>query len=357
MGGLVAQWAILNGAFQTSLGALALFGTPSAGLKKARFASWWKRQAADMVMGSSFITSLRQRWTEQLSHPPFRLLAIKGDRDDLIPPVSVFADFDESATWVVQGDHSSMLDVKSMSDLTYCLVVEDLLGKPHVRTIHDAAAVALELGDYRAVIDQLMPQSDTLDQSALIQLALALDGVGRGIDALELLEKRGGQLDQSDALSVLGGRLKRTWLAVRDETVFKRAREKYAHALKLARESSDNGQIFYAAINLAFLDLVHTPPNTALPTSVEDNASLAKSAATLSLPGLWREATLGEACLMLGEIDAAVTHYRDALASNPSPREIDSIYQQLVRIAQARYPSKKTTEPLMTLFNPRGSQD
>ena len=42
----------------------------------------------------------------------------------------------------------------------------------------------------------------------------------------------------------------------------------------------------------------------------------------------WRRATEGEAAIILGDDEAALTAYRQALELTPSPREIDSMYQQ-----------------------------
>jgi predicted negative regulator of RcsB-dependent stress response len=47
----------------------------------------------------------------------------------------------------------------------------------------------------------------------------------------------------------------------------------------------------------------------------------------------WRLATEGEAHLILGNSDQAIESYRHALATEPSPREVDSMYQQAVRVA------------------------
>src|SRR5262249_9162962 len=65
-----------------------------------------------------------------------------------------------------------------------------------------------------------------LDDAALVALALALDGLGRGSEALKVLEDhyRKNGISSLDALGVLGGRYKRQWLAGRVAEDLKRAR-------------------------------------------------------------------------------------------------------------------------------------
>src|SRR5262245_34869966 len=72
----------------------------------------------------------------------------------------------------------------------------------------------------------LSPNADKLDDAALVALALALDGLGRGSEALKVLEDhyRKNGISSLDALGVLGGRYKRQWLAGRVAEDLKRAR-------------------------------------------------------------------------------------------------------------------------------------
>ncbi len=63
MGGLIVQKALID---DSSLAArvrhVILFGTPSGGLRKARWMSFWKRQLNNMAEGSEFIAGLRADW-------------------------------------------------------------------------------------------------------------------------------------------------------------------------------------------------------------------------------------------------------------------------------------------------------
>src|SRR5262245_55820139 len=52
-----------------------------------------------------------------------------------------------------------------------------------------APRVALESRQFHETIRLLEPKRDQLDRSALVQLALAYEGVGRQVDAIQLLER------------------------------------------------------------------------------------------------------------------------------------------------------------------------
>jgi pimeloyl-ACP methyl ester carboxylesterase len=86
MGGLVVQKALIDWPrLAERTRAIVLFGTPSAGLVKARTLEFWKRQLA--AMGKApFITALRADWAPGLPHGPFKLLAVGGERDQFVPP-------------------------------------------------------------------------------------------------------------------------------------------------------------------------------------------------------------------------------------------------------------------------------
>jgi predicted negative regulator of RcsB-dependent stress response len=50
-------------------------------------------------------------------------------------------------------------------------------------------------------------------------------------------------------------------------------------------------------------------------------------------PVVWQIATKGEANLILGETQAALDHYKAALAKHPTPRQVGSMFRQAFRIA------------------------
>ena len=75
MGGLVVQRALLDQeSIVSHLRYLFLFGTPSAGIVKARLFRRLKRQLRDMDSNSNFIQSLRRDWAKRFpNETPFKL--------------------------------------------------------------------------------------------------------------------------------------------------------------------------------------------------------------------------------------------------------------------------------------------
>ena len=67
MGGLVVQRALIDDpGLADRTEKVVLFGTPSAGLRKAFWTRFWKRQLKNMAIGSEFITSLRRDWVDAI---------------------------------------------------------------------------------------------------------------------------------------------------------------------------------------------------------------------------------------------------------------------------------------------------
>lgn len=90
MGGLVVQRALLdNPDLVPRVRHLVFFGTPSGGLRKAGFFAFLKPQLRNMAADGEFVTKLRHEWQDKFDDaPPFRLLAVAGDRDQFVPPES-----------------------------------------------------------------------------------------------------------------------------------------------------------------------------------------------------------------------------------------------------------------------------
>src|SRR5947207_1647579 len=95
MGGLIVQKALVDDpALGPRVRHVILFGTPSAGLCKAAWAPFWKRQLNNMAEGSGFIRDLRQRWNDLYgAHCSFNLLVVAGASDQFVPPASSLEPF------------------------------------------------------------------------------------------------------------------------------------------------------------------------------------------------------------------------------------------------------------------------
>jgi pimeloyl-ACP methyl ester carboxylesterase len=334
MGGLIVQKALLNQELAKRVSHVVLFGTPSEGLNKASLASILKRQSRDMSAGGAFITELRQSWQQiYASGTPFRFRTVAGDRDEFVPRISSLEPFPHDARAVVPGNHIEIVKPSSAEGLSVMIVEELLLPKRALRGSIDSARLAVEERRFADAIAVLYPRADALDEPALVQLSLALESVGRRSDALELLERRYRRgVPSLDALGVLAGRLKRRWLAERDELDWKRARSLYLDALAKAEDLRDADQAMYHAVNVAFLDLMITPPNSKVPAAVTAMVTRALAHSSSAREGHWQLATEGEALAILGNLDEALSRYRAAIASRPEPRAIESMYMQASRV-------------------------
>jgi len=250
---------------------------------------------------------------------------VGGERDEFVPINSSVEPFPDAVRLVVPGNHVQIVKPDAADHRSFLLVVQGLTGSGMARDIVDGARLAVELKDFREAVARLEPRADKLDPDALVSLALAYDGLGEGAKALDLLEKRyKGGISLTDALGVLGGRFKRRWLVERN-------------AEDLARARQLSAQMYYHAINIAFLDLLSTPANSAPNLNVRAKAELALAHCAKAPETHWRIATEAEAALMLGNLDKALGLYARAVRMAPSPRDIESMYGQAVRIADRMF--------------------
>lgn len=336
MGGLLVQRGLLSEpSLRRRLSHLMLFGTPSAGLKKASPFAFWKRQTRDMAHGSAFITALRQEWAATITDtPPFRFVTVAGERDDFVPVESSHAPFAESSRRVIYGNHLEIVKPENGTHLGFKLAVKTLSGDASLNLI-DAARLAIESRQFQSAIDTLWPIRHELDLKGLVHLALALDSVGRRADAITLVRDAGHA--GTDALGVLAGRLKRRWLV--------ESRKADAdEALALYRQGFEESfgknaeQAFYHAINCAFMARAYSGDVTASMGYAQE--ALTQCAAS-GKDDVWRHATEGEAHIYLGHPDEADAAYLRALERRSAPWQLQSLYQQAVRAADL------TDDPVM----------
>ncbi|MCK1424816.1 MULTISPECIES: alpha/beta fold hydrolase [unclassified Bradyrhizobium] len=337
MGGLVAQRAILDSpALAARVGHLLIFGTPSGGLPKARLVSRLKRQFRDMSPRSDFIISLREDWKELYgTETPFDFRAIAGDRDEFVPASSSLVPFRAVEQAVVPGNHLGIVKPPDSKHLSVAIVVDSLRGGHRALPAADSAKLAIEIGRFKQAIETLLPNVGSLDDNALVSLALALESNKRGAEALEILERyHQGGVSSTDAMGTLAGRLKRRWLTNRTASDFARAVELYQAGLEQAETNSDFDQAFYHAINLAFLQLMSLPPFSAITSPCQEMAKRALAHCDKCAVTHWRLATEGEAFLILGDLTKAIEQYGKAIELAGSQREIDSMYSQAFRVSE-----------------------
>ncbi|MHB1658171.1 MAG: alpha/beta fold hydrolase [Acidithiobacillus sp.] len=334
MGGLAVQRAILDdAALAARLSHVICFGTPSNGLFKATLAGKLKRQLRDMGADSKFIRRLRADWQSKFGASlQFDFLAIQGDRDEFVSGPSSLVPFPASCRRVVPGNHLEIVRPSDRNHTGFQLVIQRLGGLRDSMPAVDGARLAVELGQFQEAVNTLLPRVAQIDDTAMVTLALALDGLGRSGEALELLEEHCNK-SSAEALGVLGGRIKRRWLAQRLSVDLAHAREMYSSGLEIAEREGNHEQSYYHAINIAFLDLISAPATSRFPEEVMAMAELALKHCALSNQNHWCLATKGEAYLILNDVVRAEELYREAIARTDSPRERQSMYTQAIRVA------------------------
>ena len=331
MGGLIVQRAVLNNrAFRSRVGFILLFGTPSDGLKKAAFIKFWKPQLKGMSKGGEFISKLRADWTKQFAdEPPFLFRSTAGDEDQFVPKESSLLAFPAEQREIIRGDHLSIVKPKEVEDPAVQIVIKALMRDGESVT-QDSARLAVEMGRFRKAIDILGDDPKSLDEDGVVQLALALESVGKRKKAIEVLESQGDHPDRTDAKGVLAGRLKRRWLVERRSEDADRALRLYQEGFQTSEKAGRHDQAFYHGINVAFMQLAYRKQEKAsqqTAKSVLEHCDAAKEEK-------WQLATKGEANLVLGNTDTAMHFYqRAATASDVEPRQLDSMFQQGFRVA------------------------
>jgi pimeloyl-ACP methyl ester carboxylesterase len=360
MGGLVVQEAVtIHADLRTRTTHLILFGTPSAGLVKAEKLAFAKQQIENMKPDSDFIKNLRARCAAQRldADPKLRFLTIAGELDQFVPPSSSLEPFVAATRRVVPGNHVTMLDVNSPEDPPVKILIEGLTGGTALSGPRNSARVAVEIGEFAQLVEQLWPSGepmpDGLDDTGAVDLAIALERVGRSGEALNVLsvhKPRG-----TDVQGVLAGRLKRRWLVTRTEADYQSAARLYqqAYAQATGQNPPDSDQAYYHGINLAFLELAHA---TNYGAAIQRARQLAED--VLSHCGkaqdprqeLWRLATEGDALTILGRWEEGLQKHRQAMGKIPKPWQALSIEEQAIRTARLVSRSEEEVQTLADIY-------
>ena len=336
MGGLVVQKALVDSdALAKKTHAVILFGTPSNGLQKASWVQFWKQQLQGVSADGEFIKTLRADWTKRFgSGALFSFLAVAGERDQFVPPHSSLDSFPKSQQAVVAGDHLSMISPApndcNVIDLVARRIVENDVGTD----IGDSALRAMERGEFNRIIDGRLKRAKELDSTALVQLAIALDAVGRRKEAEDVLV--GANRNVSDVYGTIAGRRKRMWLLERREADAVAAMENYSKGLELATTGPSKKsltQAYYHGINLAFLELVYNRDHDAARRRAREVLALCDQCDAERLADEWLKATRGEAYLILGDTSAAFDAYREFVTAVADPWKRASTYLNARTIA------------------------
>ncbi|MDO9594590.1 MAG: hypothetical protein Q7J19_06325, partial [Lutibacter sp.] len=162
------------------------------------------------------------------------------------------------------------------------------------------------LGEYNAVVKKLLPTKDTLNAKGLKQLLFALEGLDRNKEVMDILLNHPLSQENTDLMGVLGGRLKRRYLQTFLEEDGKKAMEYYGKGLEISAEKKENEQIYYHAINLAFLSLVVEEDKNKMREYAQQAIDAAEKD---SFSSLWKNATIAEAAMYTGNFEKAKEYY------------------------------------------------
>ncbi len=311
LGGLIAQRGLLDmpAERRNKVSHLILLGCPSNGLSPEELKADWNKGYTEMSSEGEFITALRDDWEAAYGDGyPFDLKVAAALDDPFVSVESSFSRFPETHCFTLEGDHFSMVKPESKEDTAYRLVRHSLTHSDLFAEFGDPKARNLALGRYGAVARELLPDANSLDKKGLRQLIFALEGLGRREEALELLESHPLASRSTDLMGILAGRYKRAYLKRPNRQDGETAQVYYGIALDMAREAGDTDQIYYHAINLAFLSLVMDEDRESMLTYAQQ----AQEAAEQCAESLWTAATLGEAHLYLDNMYAARNFYEKA---------------------------------------------
>ena len=341
---------------------LFLFGTPSAGIPKANllvdlFGSLMGEQVGILATDSKLIRELRGRMsTSQFGGDvPFQFYAIAGDKDQFVTTETALEPFGKKYWRVVTGDHLKIVKPQSAE--------ADVVGWSRARWLKRRSRrnqvgirLAADMGDRApegvALAKTIFakataPKPELLyTQSEVVNAALTIDREGRRSEAVALLERY--KHFGTDVTGTLAGRIKRRWIQENGKGDAEWALFLYEDALATARAKSDIDQIFYLAINVAFLKLVAFDA----PQGAADMAGLALENATKkSPPDVWSIATEAEAWLYLGDEQKALAKYAEVIRL--SPDRVETRFYESARAAsrgQARQECTGTADqgPLRT---------
>ena len=328
MGGLAVQRALIDDCgLVDRTEKVILFGTPSAGLGKASRLKFWNRQLRDMADDGEFITTLRQDWSDRLGREPgFDLRVVAGEEDVIVPPASSLAPFPRHLCHVISGNHISMIkaiDTDSPSVRLLCSVLSD------VSVESDASSqlsLAAELPDDN-ICALIEAYGDDMSEQDIVHAALALERNGKRDEAMAILYRY--QPLGTDAMGTLAGRIKRIWIENEDPGFAHHALTLYHQALNEARNNGDESQVFYLAINVAFLEFVACDRVD----RAGKMARLALKSASRVESDVWSVATQAEANLLLGNQELALKQYRSMLVFGAEPWKYASTALQAGQIA------------------------
>lgn len=318
LGGLVAQKAILSldQDNRNRISHLIMFGTPSNGIAPEILDKQWNKKYNELSSAGDYIKSLRKEWNDTFNGTyPFKLKVAASTEDEYVSLESCHKPFNKNYREFVEKKHLYMVKPKSDKDSTYALILDTLTGSKFFEDYNNKEEINLILGKYDDVVEKLLPNKDDLGKTGLTQLIFALEGLERKDEIYDLLNNHPLAKRNTDLMGIIGGRHKRDYLKSDSFKSSELSREYYSKALNISVDNEDHSQIYYHAINLAFLSIV-TDPATGK-SEMKKYANQALEATTHCDDDLWKFATVAEANMYLQNFDIAKEFYIKASKDIP----------------------------------------
>ena len=159
---------------------------------------------------------------------------------------------------------------------------------------------------HEAIIKNLEPRLDALDERNLLRLLSAMEAVGRTDEAIVILENNDRTQSDADLLNALGDLYKGKYINNNEEPFGQAALKCHKRALELAVSDEDDEQIYLNAINLAFLYLMLDLNKKQMRAYAQQAFDVANS---YFYPSVEKSGTMGEALIYLNQLDKAKIYY------------------------------------------------
>lgn len=318
LGGLVAQKAILglDEENRNRISHLIMFGTPSNGISPEVLTKQWNKKYSEMSSEGDFIKSLRDEWKQTFNDKyPFKLKVAASLEDEFVPVDSCHKPFGKEFCEFVDAKHLMMVKPKDEKDDAYLLILNTLTGSKFFNQYTNKEEINLILGKYDTVVNELLPKKEDLDKRGLTQLIFALEGLERKDEVYDILNNHDLAKSNTDLMGIIGGRHKRDYLKTFSYKSSKLSREYYNKALQISVDNEVHSQIYYHAINLAFLSIV-TDPETGK-SEMKKYAKQALEATKQCDDNIWKFATVAEANMYLQDLETSKEFYIKASESIP----------------------------------------
>jgi pimeloyl-ACP methyl ester carboxylesterase len=311
LGGLIAQRAILDfkEVYRNKVSHLILLGTPNAGISPVKLKKLWNDKYQEMSSEGDFIQTLRKDWSNRYDEEyPFKLKVVAAIEDEFVAIDSCYSPFSSEHHVTIEGKHLSMVKPKDENDDCYSLIQSTLTDSEFHQQYTNKEEINIALGKYDVVVKQLLTRKDELDAAGLKRLIFSLEGLDRREEALQILNEHPKAQEDTDLMGIIGGRYKRAYLKFPSESDGEAAFVYYELALEQSSAKANHGQIYYHAINLAFLSIV-----------VQSDAEKMLAYAKIALDATekckddpWKNATIAEANLYLQNFEKAKKFYLKA---------------------------------------------